>query len=634
MPRPGLDWLPAADGFNAGLKRLQQAGAGWDELVALSRLRLDFLRTDRLDAMLRRVYPGPPDHGPERSGGRGLPVRLAVLGSSTTAHLAAPIRVAGLRRNIHVTIHESEYGQYLQELGQVNGVLQRFRPDTVLLAIDARHLTRSLDANADRAQAQAALDVAIAGLRECWRRARDLGASVIQQAALAVLPGVAGNNEHRLPGSPVGMLVRLNTALREAADADGVQILAIDEAAARDGIAEWHDPVLWHRSKQEVSPVAAPVYGDLVGRLLAALQGRSARCLVLGLDDTLWGGTIGDDGIDGIVLGQGSALGEAHLAVQAYAQAMAARGVILAICSSNDEALALAAFERHPEMLLRRRDIASFVVNRDNKASNLRRIAAGLRIGLDSLVLLDGSVFERNLARAALPEVWVPEVPDDEPALMPSVLAAASYFEAVSVSGEDSGRAAHHATDREQTSPDATADLPAWLRSLETTLTWQKFDRMALGRIVQLVNKTNQFNLTTRRTTPGEILALIDDPQAIGLQLRLRDRNGDSGIVAVVVGRMQGNVCRIETWLMSCRVLGRGVEVATLAALAAQAAALGAESLVGEYIPSGRNDVVSTLYRKLGFAVGAKTADGGHDATLDLRGFAAPDAGIAILEGS
>ena len=418
MPRPGLDWLPAADGFNAGLKRLQQAGAGWDELVALSRLRLDFLRTDRLDAMLRRVYPGPPDHGPERSGGRGLPVRLAVLGSSTTAHLAAPIRVAGLRRNIHVTIHESEYGQYLQELGQVNGVLQRFRPDTVLLALDARHLTRGLDANAGRAQAQAALDVAIAGLRKCWRRARDLGASVIQQAALAVLPGVAGNNEHRLPGSPVGMLVRLNAALREAADADGVQILAIDEAAARDGIAEWHDPVLWHRSKQEVSPVAAPVYGDLVGRLLAALQGRSARCLVLGLDDTLWGGTIGDDGIDGIVLGQGSALGEAHLAVQAYAQAMAARGVILAICSSNDEALALAAFERHPEMLLRRPDIASFVVNRDNKASNLRRIAAELRIGLDSLVLLDGSAFERNLARTALPEVSVPEVPDDEPALM------------------------------------------------------------------------------------------------------------------------------------------------------------------------------------------------------------------------
>ena len=634
MPRPGLDWLPAADGFNAGLKRLQQAGAGWDELVALSRLRLDFLRTDRLDAMLRRVYPGPPDHGPERSGGRGLPVRLAVLGSSTTAHLAAPIRVAGLRRNIHVTIHESEYGQYLQELGQVNGVLQRFRPDMVLLALDARHLTRGLDANAGRAQAQAALDVAIAGLRECWRRARDLGASVIQQAALAVLPGVAGNNEHRLPGSPVGMLVRLNAALREAADADGVQILAIDEAAARDGIAEWHDPVLWHRSKQEVSPVAAPVYGDLVGRLLAALQGRSARCLVLGLDDTLWGGTIGDDGIDGIVLGQGSALGEAHLAVQAYAQAMAARGVILAICSSNDEALALAAFERHPEMLLRRPDIASFVVNRDNKASNLRRIAAELRIGLDSLVLLDGSAFERNLARTALPEVWVPEVPDDEPALMPSVLAAASYFETVSVSGEKSRRAPHHATDREQASPAATADLPAWLRSLETTLTWQKFDRMALGRIVQLVNKTNQFNLTTRRTTPGEILALIDDPQAIGLQLRLRDRNGDSGIVAVVVGRMQGNVCRIETWLMSCRVLGRGVEVATLAALAAQAAALGAESLVGEYIPSGRNDMVSTLYRKLGFVVGAKTADGGHDATLDLRGFAAPDAGIAILEGS
>ncbi|WP_428378041.1 HAD-IIIC family phosphatase [Lichenicoccus sp.] len=633
MPKPGLAWLPAADAFNAGLKRLQEAGARqeggrahWDALVALARLRLDFLRTDRLDAVLRRDYPQPPDHNP------GRPVRLAVLGSSTTAHLAAPIRIAGLRRAIHVTIHEGEYGQYLQELGDVNSALHRFCPDTVLLALDARHLTLGLAPGADGAQAQASLDAVIATLRACWRMARDLGASVIQQAAVAVLPGMVGNNEQRLPGSPAGMLVRLNAALREAADADGVHVLAIDEAAARDGIGEWHDPVLWHRTKQEISPVAAPVYGDLVGRLLAALQGRSAKCLVLDLDNTLWGGDIGDDGIDGIVLGQGSALGEAHLAVQHYARALAARGVMLAICSRNDEAVALAAFEGHPEMLLLRSDIAAFVANRDDKATNLRRIAAALHIGLDSLVLLDDSAFERNLVRVALPEIAVPEVPDDEPALMPSVLAAAGYFETVSIT--DGARYAAE-RDRDRTVPEATADLPGYLRSLEMTLTWRRFDRMALQRIVQLVNKTNQFNLTTRRTTAAGILALIDDPAAFGLQLRLRDRHGDSGIIAVVIGRMQpDHVCRIETWLMSCRVLGRGVERAVLAVLASQATARGATALHGEYIPSGRNGMVSTHYQRLGFAVGAEAADGGHDAILDLQGLVSPDPGMAIVEGT
>ena len=626
MPRPGLAWLPAADDFNAGLKRLQERRAGWDELAALARLRLDFLRTDRLDAVLRRDHPAPPDAA------AGRPVRLAVLGSSTTAHLAGPIRVAALRRYIHVTIHESEYGQYLQELGEVNSALHHFRPDTVLLALDARHLTRDLDAGADRAHAQATLDATIATLRGCWRMARDLGASVIQQAALPVLPGLVGNNEQRLPGSPAAMLVRLNAALRDAADADGVHVLAIDEAAAQDGIGEWHDPVLWHRTKQEISPVAAPLYGDRVGRLLAALQGRSARCLVLDLDNTLWGGVIADDGIDGIVLGQGSALGEAHLAVQAYARALAARGVILAVCSKTDEAVALAAFEGHPEMLLRRSDIACFVANRDDKATSLRRIAIALEIGLDRMVLLDDSASERELVRAALPELSVPEVPQDEPALMPSVLAAAGYFETVAITDEDRRHNAHDA--KRRAVPAATADLPAWLRSLEMTLSWRRFDRIALERIVQLVNKTSQFNLTTRRTTQAAILALIDDPLALGLQLRLRDRHGDSGIVAAVSGRMQpGQVFRIESWLMSCRVLGRGVELATLAVLAAQAAVLGATVLSGDYIPSGRNGMVATHYRRLGFSLRDEAADGGHDALLDLHGFVPPDAGMTIVEG-
>jgi FkbH-like protein len=640
MSKPVLAWLPEARDFAARIRSLDMAAAPqaaalqgasrWAELVSLAGLRLDFLQTGRLDAMLCRDFVEAPVGLPTR------PVRLAILGSSTTVHLPAPIRVAALRRSIHVTIHEGEYGQYLQELGDVKSDLHRFRPDTVLLAFDARHLTAGLDAMADADGARMALDAARARIRRCWTLARGtLGATVIQQTVLPVLPPLLGGNEQRLFGSPARMVARLNAALRDDADAAGVHLLAIDQAATLDGIAEWHDPVLWHRAKQEVTPVAGPAYGDLVGRLLAALQGRSSKCLVLDLDDTLWGGVIGDDGLEGIVIGQGSALGEAFLAVQQHARALAQRGMILAVCSKNDEDNALSAFEKHPEMLLRRADISCFVANWDDKATNLRRIARELAIGVDSLVLLDDNPFERNLVRAALPEVAVPEIPDDDPALMPAMLAAAGYFEAVSITHEDHARTAQYAANRERAALEVSAtDLPAYLRSLEMKLVWRRFDRIGLGRIVQLVNKTNQFNLTTRRRTEEQMLAVIADPACFGLQIRLLDRFGDNGIVAIVIGTMDADrACLIDTWLMSCRVLGRGVEEATLALLAEQAALLGAVALVGEYRPSARNGMVSGHYAKLGFTRISEQEDGGHVARLALDAFERRECFMTITLG-
>ncbi len=633
MPKPVLAWLPEARDFAARIKRLEaDETSDWAELVSLANLRLDFLRTGRLDAILRRDFPEAPPSGlPTR------PVRLAILGSSTTVHLPAPIRIAALRRNIHVTIHEGEYGQYQQELADVDTELHRFRPDVVLLAFDARHLTAGLDAMADAAGAEAALDAARDRMRRCWTLAREtLGATVIQQTVLPVLPPLLGSNEQRLCGSPARLIARLNAALRADADAAGVHLLAIDEAAGQHGVAEWHDPVLWHRAKQEVSPVAGPVYGDLVGRLLAALQGRSGKCLVLDLDNTLWGGVIGDDGLEGIVIGQGSALGEAFLAVQHYAKSLAQRGVILAVCSKNDEANARLAFEKHPEMLLRRSDISCFVANWDDKATNLRRIARELNIGIDSLVFLDDNPFERNLVRGELPEVAVPEIPDDDPALMPGILAAGGYFESVSITDEDRARTAQYAANTERAAAmDASAtDLPGYLRSLEMKLVWRRFDRIGLGRIVQLVNKTNQFNLTTRRRTEEQVLAVMADPKSFGLQIRLVDRFGDNGIIAIVIGHVDAAwECRIDTWLMSCRVLGRGVEEATLALLADQARALDGVALVGEYLPTAKNAMVSGHYEKLGFTRSAELADGGHLARLALDGFAAGESFMTIVEG-
>jgi FkbH-like protein len=635
MTKPSLTWLPTAPDFVSRIKAAEESAASgalshWVALTSLANTRLDFLRTDRLDKILRRDFVERPAEISTR------PIRLAIMSSSTTGHLPAPIRVGALRRNIHVTIHEGEYGQYLQELTDPSSDIHHFRPDIVLFAFDARHLTAGLSPAATAEEAKVAFDATMTRIRQCWTLAREsLGATVIQQAIMPVLPHVLGANEQRLPGSPAGMIRRLNIALRDEADAAGVHLLAVDEVVARDGIEEWHDPVLWHRAKQEVTPVAAPVYGDLVARLLAALQGRSAKCLVLDLDNTLWGGVIGDDGLEGIAIGQGSALGEAFLAVQHYAKSLAQRGIILAVCSKNDEVNALAAFEKHPEMLLRRSDISCFVANWEDKATNLRRIARELNIGIDSLVFLDDNPFERNLVRTELPEVAVPEIPDDDPALMPGILAAAGYFEATSLTEEDRARTAQYAANQERAALEAVAtDLPTYLRSLEMKLIWRRFDRIGLSRVVQLINKTNQFNLTTRRKTEEDVLGIMANPKAFGLQIRLLDRFGDNGIIAIVIGQVDDDgVCSIDTWLMSCRVLGRGVEQATLALVAASAKAIGATSLLGEYIPTPKNGMVSGHYEKLGFTPLTSRGDAGQFAELLLGSFEPEESFMAIVEG-
>jgi FkbH-like protein len=413
---------------------------------------------------------------------------------------------------------------------------------------------------------------------------------------------------------------------------DGVDLVALDREAARDGLDAWHDAALWHRSKQEVTLRAAPAYGELVARLVAARAGRSYKCLVLDLDNTLWGGVIGDDGMDGIVIGQGSPLGEGFVAVQEYARELARRGIILAVSSKNDEANALEPFERHPDMVLRRADIACFRANWNDKASNIRAIAQELNIGLDALVFLDDNPFEREFVRTELPMVAVPEVPDD-PAMVPAVLADAGFFESLGITAEDRERTAQYQENvaRAQLRSESS-DLEGYLRGLDMRMVWRRFDRMGLPRIVQLINKTNQFNLTTRRYTEQEVAAVMTDPAAFGLQIRLLDRFGDNGIIAIVIGRLGADgVCGIDTWLMSCRVLGRQVEQATLNLVAATAAAMGADRLRGFYVPSAKNAMVKEHYAKLGFAPVSSDDSGASIAELALPGFAPPATFIALV---
>ena len=371
MPTPELYWLPAHPNWNDALASVGERPDtdGWGKLVSLANTRLDLVRTLRLDRHFMRLFGSAPPTFLTTT-----PVRIAVLGSSTVDHLLAGIRVGGLRHGIWVTTWVGDYGQYSQALGDPDSSLHQWAPTVVLFALDARHVLGGFRVAESPYVIERRLDNVARDLVRQWRIARDtIGAKVIQQALLPVFPPLIGNNEHRLAGSPARLVERINLRLRELADVEDVDVLAIDRRAAAHGLDAWYDPVLWHRAKQEVHSKVTPLYGDLFGRLLQARQGRSFKCLVLDLDNTLWGGVIGDDGLEGIILGQGSAAGEAFAAFQGYARDLSERGIILAVCSKNDENNALEPFEKHPDMVLKRSDIACFAASWQDKGHRDQR---------------------------------------------------------------------------------------------------------------------------------------------------------------------------------------------------------------------------------------------------------------------
>jgi FkbH-like protein len=451
----------------------------------------------------------------------------------------------------------------------------------------------------------------------------ELGATVVQQSCIHTGEPLFGNLDGLVPGAPRAVVDRLNQAMRDAAAREGVLVLDLAHWAERHGRDAWFDPVRWHYAKQLVAPGAAVFYGDLVGRVLAALRGRSSKCLVLDLDNTLWGGVIGDDGLDGIVLGQGNAAGEAFIAFQSYVKRLSERGVILAVCSKNDPAIAEHAFRQHPEMVLKRDDIAAFVANWQDKPSNLREIARALNIGLDSLVFFDDNPAEREIVRQNLPEVAVPEAPAEVTGFSRCV-AEGGWFEAVSFTTDDQQRGQQYLANQQRDAASSSAtNMADFLASLEMRMLAAPFNRIDLPRIAQLTGKTNQFNVTTRRYSQEQLAAFGADPKAVALSFRLIDRFGDNGLICVLIALpdpADSATLRIDTWLMSCRVLGRQVEQEVINQLCQVARERGFARLIGEYIPTAKNGLVRELYQRVGFERISP-----EDATATLWSMAVPD---------
>jgi FkbH-like protein len=553
-----------------------------------------------------------------RKSGAVLPaarrVKIGLLGSFTTQLLRPLLDLACFRDRIDAEIYEAEYGLYRQEILDPDSGLRRFGPDIVILAVHWRdaHLPPLVDDQTASEQIQA-------GFAALWEVCgRDLRAHVIQHNFDVPHDESHGHLSHALATGRGRILRRANLSLAESSPGH-VSVLDFDGVAGEFGKQRWSDPGLWYLAKQHPTPDALPLLVDHYAAHVRAVLGLTRKVLVLDLDNTLWGGVIGEDGLAGIRLGGHHAEGEAHASLQSYAKELRERGVVLAVCSKNNDADAREPFEKHPEMLLSLDDIAVFKANWKDKATNLREIASELGLGLDSFVFVDDNPTERAWVRRELPEVAVPEVGDDISDYV-GKLARGRYFEVLSLSAEDRLRAQDYTANAQRAQlAQSVGDMEEFLASLQMSAVIGSFDEPNLPRITQLVNKSNQFNLTTRRYTQEQLRACADSDQYVTRYFRLRDRYGDNGLVGVMLGEVRSDGLEIGLWLMSCRVLGRRMENLMCRTMMEAAKERGLERIVGRYIPTAKNAMVSDLYERLGFEpAGAGTEPGETIWTYDL----------------
>ena len=406
-------------------------------------------------------------------------------------------------------------------------------------------------------------------------------------------------------GDPNGLTHRLaahNAALAERVHGEaGVYLWDYAGLVHAAGSADWSDARLTLLARVTVGSHQQAVMARHLLRTLSALRRTPAKCLVLDLDNTLWGGVVGDDGLGGLVLGDDWP-GNAYKLFQRAVLGLRDRGVLLALASKNDESVASRVFRTHPEMLISWDDLAAIRINWEPKSVNMRSIAEELNIGTDALVLFDDNPVERAEVRAALPEARIIEVPSD-PARYRETLLSSGYFDQPSLSTEDRRRAAMYSVERERHAALQEApSMESFLQSLEMTADVSTAGSDTLARIGQLVGKTNQFNLTTRRHSLAEIAKMAADPRFVVAWLRLRDRFGEHGLVAVGILEQREGSAYLDTFLMSCRVMNRGVERAMMAYLVEMASVLGCSRLVGEYRPTAKNHIVAELLTELGFS--------------------------------
>ena len=556
------------------------------------------------------------------------PCRLAILRSFTVEPLVPLLRARAFAGGLDVEVHVGGFDNYAQQMLDADSELYRFRPDVVILAIETRAVLPGIwedFTGLEWTRAREAANEFLDSLSNwvCVFRSQSEARLLLHTlempaaASAGILDAQTGEGQARV-------IEELNRGLRKlAAEATGVYVVDYDALVARHGRERWHDERKWLTMRMPIAADCLPALAEEWLRFLHPLMGRIAKVLVTDLDNTLWGGVLGEDGVSGLQLGR-EYPGAAYLALQRTLVDFYRRGIVLAIASKNNEAEALAAIETHPAMLVAKRHFAAWQIHWDSKVESLRRIAAELNVGLDSLVFLDDNPAEREAIRLALPEVTVLDLPTD-PMQYASVVRGCPLFERLTQSAEDWARGEYYQQQKERrAAQNGHASLEDFYYSLAQKVEIRRVSTSAeLARVAQLIGKTNQFNLTTRRHTAVEVAAYADAADWDVYSTEVSDRFGDNGIVGVAMvrrGERAGQrVAEIDTFLLSCRVIGRTVEDAMLHVLIEDCRRQGIERMVGWFVPTAKNKPAERFYARHGFHALERT-EAGTLWALDLDG--------------
>ena len=559
-------------------------------------------------------------------------IRIALLGGATTEMLEAPLALSVEALGLGCNIYASDYNTYAQEMLDSDSKTVKFLPE-VAIVINTPANIHDWPRSGHNLEHVKALVVEVCDywLGLCDRLHKNIECEIILNNFHLLPTSPFGNLSAKLPWDANNFLQRVNLELGDRAPSY-VHINDVAGLASKYGVNQWFDQRYWYHAKQPVSFECLVPFVRNTARIIGALFGITAKCLVVDLDNTLWGGVIGDDGLEGIVIGEGDAMGEAFKAFQEYLLKLKQRGILLAVCSKNEESNALAPFHEHPEMVLKREDFVSFKANWQPKPDNLLHIAEELNIGIDSLVFVDDNPAECEHVRQVLPQVKIVELSDD-PADYPKLLDEKGFFEITALSNEDMQRTEQYIGNIERKHlEESSTNYADYLASLQQKAVIRPFDEKYLNRISQLINKTNQFNLTTLRLSRSQVEEQMQDSETLTAYVRMADRFGDNGLISVFCAKHEGNELRIDQWLMSCRVFKRGVEHLLCNYIVEKAREMGAAKLRGIYIPTQKNSLVRDHYKSLNFSLIDNDQNGSTHWSLDLDTYKPFEVPIELVE--
>lgn len=541
--------------------------------------------------------------------------KIAVLGGSTTHDIVRVLELFLLDQGIQAEFYESEYNQYWQDAMFDNPELAAFGPELIYIHTTSRNISMYPIFSDDRAEVEGKLVSQYQHFEKMWDKLSETyHCPVIQNNFEYPNYRLMGNREAVDIHGRISFINRLNLMFAEYAGAhDNFYINDINYAAASYGLDRWADPAYWHMYKYAMSMQAIPEFSYNLSHIIKAIFGKNKKALVLDLDNTLWGGIVGDDGPENLEIGQETPVGQVYQEFQAYIKVHKELGVLLNINSKNDEENAIAGLN-HPDGVLRPEDFIVIKANWETKSQNMAEIASTLNIGKDALVFVDDNPREREIIRQQMPEAAVPEMTEGEslePDKFIRILDKNGYFEVTTLSEDDKKRnEMYKANAMRKRQEESFGDYKEYLLSLEMKGTVKAFEPVYYARIAQLTNKSNQFNLTTKRLSQSEIEQIALSDEYITLYGKLEDKFGDSGVVSLLIGKKEEHTLHMELWLMSCRVLKKDMEYAMMDGLVEECKKQGIQTIMGYYYPTAKNSMVEDFYEKMGFDLCEKSDEG------------------------